>query len=624
MKNPVSIVSGERSRAENLYKFLWENTSDIVVELDKDGICLNINQVLPGDNIDEIIGQNLFQSYLTKEHEILFKNVKNKLSNEGKVDDFLIAIDHDQAMHWKCQVMMLDPDNVDSSLFIIARDVSQQQIFEKSLQSSEQYHRGIFESVSDGLIITDLLGSILNVNPAYCKMLGYERDELLNTPANKLLHPEHRSDVKKMRNQFLHRGKINLETTQLHKNQETAVSVEINSSVFKHEKGLVFLSVVRDISQRKKEQRELALSEFRYRTLFAESPDMMYSIELKYRGIKDVNNSFLSRLGYTEEEVLGENVYDFYQEESVPHAKAAFEKYVVDYLPFEGERTFICKDGSSVPAWIKCSSLVIGDEVFLYVVSRDLTERKAMEGKIRDLQREHQHQLEHVTRLNTLGEMATGLAHELNQPLSAITNYLSGCLRRLKTADYNDEAVIKGMQLAIKESSRASSIIDWLRAFVKNNKQQAVLLDFAGELEEVFNLLAFHRKNIDINFHVNMADNMPKISFDKIQLQQVLINLLNNAIEAAKQASKKSVTITVTSECDENIEIYFVDNGPGMSESVRYSVFDPFFTTKTEGMGMGLAICRSIVSQYNGKLALVESNEQGTSFCLSLLYAGNY
>lgn len=745
MGNQVHAFNVEKSSSNHLWDILWENTSDFVIEVDQEGICLKLNKVFPDDNLEDMIGTNLFDEYLSTEQKQTWEKLKPTLFQKGSLEDIELTIDFGDTVFWQCRLFLTEPHNPSSTILIIATDATQPQVLQNSAVLSDKYHRNIFETIKDGIVVTDLLGKILEVNPAYCTLMGYKRDELIGRKANSLIHPEFTQDIKNMRNQFLATGQIAVESVQLHKDGKTKIPVEINSSIFTQHGRLSLLTVVRNITTRKEAELKLRYSEQRYRHLFNNSPDMVFTLDLATEKVMDCSQSLLDKLGYSKDEIIGKSQFDFFDEASIAEAQVHFSKWLENKQDYEAERIFVCKDKTKIPVWIKCSGMLnemfnvlyivardnterkefetklkqsesryrdlydtspdmtvtssvpdgiitnvnqtlltvtgyareellgkpftiiytdesvkaasqifsgflngkpvyefervlqtksgelvpinikatevfneCGELIELRGVGRDISERKALEQQVENLRREHHLKLAHVTRVSAMGEMATGLAHELNQPLSAITNYLNGCIRRLK-GDGNDvAALIKAMELAVTESQRAANIIQWLREFVKNKKHNPQYLNVLEEISEAIHFVQFRNKSISIEIDNVYINDFPEVYFDKIQLQQVLINVLNNAIDALMMSGVVDAGIKIKVDYHDGLSVSIADNGAGMLEKTAAKIFDPFFTTKSDGMGMGLAICRSIMEKNDGALDLQSTGPDGTTFILTM------
>lgn len=232
----------------------------------------------------------------------------------------------------------------------------------------------------------------------------------------------------------------------------------------------------------------------------------------------------------------------------------------------------------------------------------------------------HQADLAHVARLGTMGEMASGLAHELNQPLTAIVNYTRGCVRRLSAKSVeNLPSIVEAMELSCSEAERAAEIIRRLRELVNKEMPRREPNDINNIIEVVIKLLQPRIKDEHVSILRELTKSPPKVYVDRIQIEQVLINLMNNAIDAMKNTPLLKREIIIQSRYDKEIvQVKVFDRGSGLPNNMRSEVFEPFFSTKNEGMGMGLSISRSIMETHNGSLNAEQRELGGSIFSITL------
>jgi signal transduction histidine kinase len=211
-----------------------------------------------------------------------------------------------------------------------------------------------------------------------------------------------------------------------------------------------------------------------------------------------------------------------------------------------------------------------------------------------------------------MGEMASSLAHELNQPLAAISNYCTGIANRLKSSQNIDieKDILPAIEKATNQAHRAGTIIQRIRGFVKRSQPQSVMVDVATIVEDSVGLAEIEAQRYGVQISISFADDLPKVFLDPILIQQVLVNLLKNAIDAIKHISNKinsSKLIKLVVDIDDSVSpamlrIRVMDQGPGIPEDALERLYEPFFSTKHDGMGMGLNICRSIIESHHGRL----------------------
>ena len=277
-----------------------------------------------------------------------------------------------------------------------------------------------------------------------------------------------------------------------------------------------------------------------------------------------------------------------------------------------GER----KDGSTFPMELAVGEAQVASEKFFIGFIRDLTERRAQERRMQELQSE----LIHVSRLTAMGEMASSLAHELNQPLSAITSYLRGAATLLKSEQVDRERIREALDRSANQALRAGDIIKRLREFVAKGETQHTLENPATLLEEAAALALVGAREQGVRVSLRCDRELPDIVVDKIQIQQVALNLIRNAVEAMETTTRREVTIDA--KRDGEFALFSIaDTGTGISPDIAQHLFQPFITSKANGMGVGLSICRNIIEAHGGRISARQNEDSGTVFEFTLPFA---
>jgi two-component system sensor kinase FixL len=256
----------------------------------------------------------------------------------------------------------------------------------------------------------------------------------------------------------------------------------------------------------------------------------------------------------------------------------------------------------------------IADKRYFTGFVRDLTERQDTEARMQELQAE----LVHVSRLTALGEMASALAHEINQPLSAITNYLKGGKMLLEREQIPRERLGDALERAAAEALRAGEIIRRLRDFVARGETERNVESLSKLIEEASALALVGAKQHGIRVDMRFDRSADCVLVDKVQIQQVVLNLIRNGIDAMEASPRKTLSISVARDGDERAIVRVTDTGLGINEEALQRLFQPFFTTKAAGMGVGLSISRTIVDAHGGHLRARNCDDGGAVFEFTL------
>ncbi len=328
------------------------------------------------------------------------------------------------------------------------------------------------------------------------------------------------------------------------------------------------------------------------------------------------------QFGYAETEVLGRNV-SLLMPEPYHHEH---DGYIRRYLA-TGEKRIIGidrvvvgrrKDGSTFPMKLAVGEMRSASGRFFTGFIRDLTEREESEARLQTIQSE----LARLARLNELGEMASTLAHELNQPLAAIANYTQGCVRFLNDLDdAAAERLREPLEETAKQSLRAGGIIRHLREFVTRGETEMTRETMRTLIEEAGALALVGSREQGVRTVFEFAPKGADILVDRVQIQQVLINLMRNAMEAMRESERRELVVR-TSTDDGDVVVEVADTGPGISDEVAARLFQPFVTSKAGGMGIGLSISKRIIEAHGGQIAVSRNESGGATFRFSLPLAG--
>ena len=347
-------------------------------------------------------------------------------------------------------------------------------------------------------------------------------------------------------------------------------------------------------------------------------PDAM--VVINERGLIQSFSLAAERLfGFSAAEVLGKNVKILmpspYHEDH--------DGYIDRYLR-TGERRIIGigrvvvgqrNDGSTFPMELAVGEMHVREQRFFTGFIRDLTERQQTEARLQELQSE----LVHMSRLTAMGEMASALAHELNQPLAAIANYMKGSRRLLESRQDQSLGLLRdAMDKAADQALRAGDIIRRLRDFVSRGESERRVEDVKKLIEEASALALVGAKDKGVRVRFAFAPRLNYVLADKVQVQQVLLNLIRNAIDAMETAPTRELVVATSPAADNMVEISVADTGGGIAPEIADQLFQPFITTKSHGMGVGLSISRTIIESHGGSITQRPNPDGGTIFTFTL------
>lgn len=369
----------------------------------------------------------------------------------------------------------------------------------------------------------------------------------------------------------------------------------------------------KEIAERRRAEEQLAESENRLRLIIESEPECvkLQTIDGKLLEMNPAGRALVD--ADRSEEVVGASVYRFIAPEFWP-AYEALTKRVFDGESGVLEFQIISLKGHR--RWLETHAVPLrnsrGEIIALLGITRDITGRKRAEEEVR----KHNTELAHVSRLTVICEMASTLAHELNQPLSAISNYTRGCMRRIRSSSSTREEILAAMELVCVQAERAGDIIRSVRAFVKKGDSSRAPSHISAIVRDAVRFAEPDARHHGVPIVLRLAEPLPPIFADAIQIEQVILNIVRNAIEAMDNMrfGKREIAIE-TALCEDNlIEVRVRDMGPGMSSEQIEAVFDPFVTTKRTGMGMGLTISRSIIEAHGGRLWATANPDGGLTF----------
>ena len=503
----------------------------------------------------------------------------------------------------------------------------------------ERRFRLVVEAAPNAMVLIDPAGRIVMVNTQAERVFGYSRAELVGQPVEMLVPERFRSHHPELRKTFFTdpRSRPMGAGRDLHglRKDGSEVPVEIGLNPIDTDEGPMVLSAIVDITSRKAAELALRESEQRYTLLVDGVTDYaIYMIDPN--GVVTNWNRGAQRIkGYRTEEIVGRHFSCFYTEEdraaNLPQQSLEIAARDGHY---ETQAWRVRKDGSRFFADVVVDALRddSGQLIGFAKITRDVTERvqaareleeariNLVQSRAEEALRRAQAELAHVARIITLGELTTSIAHEVNQPLAALVSSGSACLNWLVSEPPNIEMARRSVERIVREGRRASEIVQRVRALATKASIQQAPLDINNVIREVIALVQLELVSHGVSLRTELAPALPQVLADRVQLQQVIINLMMNAIEAMQSVMERPRNLTIRSQLDEERQVLVTveDCGVGVSAENVDQLFSAFFTTKSSGLGMGLSICRSIVEAHGGRIWAANNAGPGATFQFTL------
>ncbi len=474
----------------------------------------------------------------------------------------------------------------------------------------------IVESSEDAIVSKTLDGTVTSWNKAAERIFGYSAADILGRPIAVLTAPGGGDEMTRILETIRRGGRIEHYETQRRRKDGRVIDIALTVSPIRDEAGYIIgaSKIARDITEAKRSAAALVEREALLRSILDTVPDGMVVID--ERGVVQSFSATAEQMfGYAAGEALGRNVgvlmpspYRENHDGYLARYRATGERRIIGLgRVVTGRR----KDGSVFPLELSVGEVRSDGRRLFTGFVRDLTERQQTLHRMHELQAE----LSHVSRLTEMGQMASALAHELNQPLTAAMNYLEVGRRLLaRLGDDQAERALGVVDQAAGQVARATQIIRRLRDFVTKGESEQRAQAVAQLIEEASALALIGIRDSAVKVQLRIAPQLPDVFVDKIQVEQVMVNLIRNAVEAMMQCDRRELTVSAARNRDGAVEIAVADTGPGIAPEIAERLFQPFVTTKPHGMGVGLSICRSIVEAHGGELRSEPNPDGGTIF----------
>jgi two-component system sensor kinase FixL len=383
-----------------------------------------------------------------------------------------------------------------------------------------------------------------------------------------------------------------------------------------------YVTTYTDITERKRAEAALRQSEELFSRVFHASPGMFTISRPEDGAHLEVSENWIATMGYSRDEAMAQTAVELGIWADIGDRIRFVERLKREGSVRDFEARFRTKSGEELDVLVAGEYLEFGGEPHLLIVSHDITERKRAEAALRARDtRLHvlQTELLNVSRQSAMGELSSALAHELNQPLAAIMNYVQAGRRMMKkSGGVVSEKANQMMDKALDQADRAGAIMRGLREIVEKGESARAVGDINKVVEEASALGLIGAARAGIRLDLELGSELPPVNINEIQIQQVVMNLVRNGVEAMAASEKRDLTIKTALDHEDAVEIAISDTGPGLAEEVEERLFQPFVTTKAGGMGIGLSISHSIVEAHGGRLWATPNPDGGTVFHFTL------
>jgi two-component system sporulation sensor kinase A len=610
MNSMWEIVKRKRSEetlreSEGRYRSLFEHNPDPVCTIDLSGKFQSVNRrtcIVSGYSEEELLGVS-FETLLVPDR-----------IDEGR-SNFLLTMEGHMLRH-ETSIIAKDGRRIEVDItgapiivngeivgiYGIAEDITEKKRIEAALVESEEKYRMMVENISDVVMSLDLDGTIRYIGPAIYSMSGYRPDEVVGESFTKFIHPDDLPGLMASFERSIRGTKEESEFRAVTKDGSHRYVRSLSSIVVRDGAVVGLTGVLTDIDRRKKAEEALRESEQRLRNLFETSRDVVYISTIEGTFI-DINPAAEKTFGYTHDELLKINSGNLYKD---PKERKHFKSTVLrDGFVKDYETQMEKKDGTIIDCLVTAvirrdsEGTVIGYQGII----RDVTERLRLRRQIAQSEK-----------LSSLGAMISGVAHEINNPLTSIIGNTQLMMRQELSPYFSSK-----LEVIQRESVRCTKIVAGLLSFAREHRPERQMINLNDVINESLKLRAYDLKVNNILLETDLDKDIPLTSADPYQLQQVFINLVNNSRDALGE--KGGGTLSIKSSLRANsIHIVFADDGPGIPPSDISRVFDPFFTTKDvgKGTGLGLSIVYGIINEHGGTIEVRSQPRKGVKFTIVL------
>ena len=511
-------------------------------------------------------------------------------------------------------ILATEHRTADGGVACIRTDITERKRAERVVRQSRATLQSMIDAVAEMIVMVNADGVILAVNRSGAECFGVQPRDLVGHSLIRKFEPGEGSRLQGFIHGVLSRRQRVQEEFQW---RERWLDLSAHPVTDRHGVPTAVSIFSRDITERKRSEASL-----RKLTQAVEQSPAIVVITNAEGVIEYVNPRFTEVTGFSERDAIGQTYGILDVDEPSQAATEDLRTVLENGQHWRGQVRSARKDGSSYWASVSISAIKGGDGVITHFVAlqEDITERIQAEEDAR----EHQQQLVRYMRIATLGETTAALAHELNQPITAIVNYCNGSLRRLASSNWNPDDLTDALKEACGEAQRARDIIRNVTRLVRKTPQERTTAQVNAMIRSVIDLVRRDLERHQIDIVLEFAANLAPVTVNIVEIEQALLNFFRNSIESIAEAgeSPRRLLLRTARAGDDAITVSVHDSGKGFSGDEMAHAFDPFFTTKEEGMGMGLAICRTIIENHGGQIWAETNADGGATIKFTLPVSG--
>jgi PAS domain S-box-containing protein len=608
-------------KSEEYYRSLLENAMEAIAVVSRDGLIAyespSYKRVL-GRDPEDAIGATAFDFIHPDDLPGVSETFAQLLDNPGGTVQAEVRSLHNDGSYRNLEIVgrNLIGDQIVDGIVANFRDITERKQAEEALRESEEYFRALTENSLEGVTVVNTDGSLRYISPALKRMLGYEPEEQTGGNLFELIHEDDVQRVAGVFSDLLQNRIAEAHTVQRvrHKDGTWRYIEAISNNLLGNPAVSGIVGNFRDITERVKAEDELRKSEEKLRLMFDSVSDSVAVTDLEGT-ITEVNDRGVEMHGFgSKDEMLGISAFELIapsdRERAVINTGRVLEQGSVVSI----EYTLVRADGSEFPGELSASQLqdANGNPIGFVAVVRDITDRKKVEQETRGMEEQR-----HLTaRLATVGQLAAGVAHELNNPLAAVQGFAQLLTERKDL----EESIRSDVECIFNEAKRATKITANLLSFARKHQPEKRLVSINEVIDRSLELHAYRMKVNNIDVQTELAADLPATMADFHQIQQVFVNIISNAEQAMTEAHGKG-TLSVLSEWSgDTIKVALADDGPGIPQGDLDRIFEPFYTTKEvgKGTGLGLDICRGIVERHGGRMYAASVAGEGTTFVIEI------